>query len=54
VIYHRPEYDRHNYDEAYLRARIVGALRAVEGLGTVRPRFGMQVGSGRGKALNKN
>lgn len=32
VTYQRPEADRHNYDEAYLRARIVGALggRAAE------------------------
>ncbi len=32
VTYQRPEDDRHNYDEAYLRARIIGALggRAAE------------------------
>jgi cell division protease FtsH len=34
VTYQRPEDDRHNYDEVYLRARIVGALggRAAEEL----------------------
>ena len=34
VTYQRPEDDRHNYDETYLRARIVGALggRAAEEL----------------------
>jgi cell division protease FtsH len=26
VTYQRPEDDRHNYDEAYLRARIIGAM----------------------------
>src|SRR5216683_4475682 len=32
VTYQRPEDDRHNYDEAYLRARIIGAMggRAAE------------------------
>jgi cell division protease FtsH len=32
VTYQQPEYDRHNYEEAYLRARIVGAMggRAAE------------------------
>src|SRR5207253_2572155 len=34
VTYQRPEDDRHNYDEAYLRARVVGAMggRAAENI----------------------
>jgi cell division protease FtsH len=34
VTYQRPEDDRHNYDEAYLRARIIGAMggRAAENI----------------------